>query len=166
MSKKGWARRAGGESGKLYGKKYIHKYKADIQQFFNEGKKNSSKKMNPAIMLQRLKINYPNKFSLPGETEIKQEIGALFKKSKNESIEEDDGSESQEPRDRESWKKDLNEIVKNNKTGKPEYLYKIFIERMESESIIYDAMPNKKEMKTKISTFKTKFKNKAMKSIL
>ena len=49
------------------------------------------KKLNPAMMLEQLKKEYPNVFSLSGETEIKKYISLLFSQTK-------DGK----PRDKES----------------------------------------------------------------
>ena len=84
MTPIGWARRNKSSSGKLYGASYLHKYKDDIKKFFDEGKADSSNKMNPAMMEEKLRIMYPNKFSLPRETEIKQAIGTLFASQRQE----------------------------------------------------------------------------------
>ena len=42
--------------------------------------------MNPAQIQESSKAKYPNRFSIPSETEIKQEIGLLFSKSKKSSV--------------------------------------------------------------------------------
>ena len=39
--------------------------------------------MNPAQMRDLLIAKYPNRFTIPSEIEIKQEIGRLFSKSKD-----------------------------------------------------------------------------------
>ena len=62
-----------------------HKYRDDITEYFNKGKENSSEKMNSAQKQQSLKIKYPNHFTIPSETESKQEICALCSKSKSKS---------------------------------------------------------------------------------
>ena len=63
-----WARRKG--HGKLYGKHYIDKYKSELQIMFEEGKRDSSKKMNPGKIRERLLQKFPNHFSIPGDIEI------------------------------------------------------------------------------------------------
>ena len=68
----GWARRAKKTDGGLYGKTYIHLYKDEIEGFFNTGKQDSSRKMNPAQMREALKLDHPESFMIPGEIEIKQ----------------------------------------------------------------------------------------------
>ena len=83
--KKGWARRLKVDGG-LYGRTYIQSFKDDVELLFQRGKLNSSEKMNPAQIRESLKEKYPNRFSIPSETEIKQEIGLLFSKSKKSSV--------------------------------------------------------------------------------
>jgi hypothetical protein len=77
---RGWARRPA--HGKQYGCKYISIYERDIIEFFNQGKETSAEKLSPAHMLQLLKQKYPGVFRFPSETEIRQEVSALFQKSK------------------------------------------------------------------------------------
>ena len=64
--------------GKLYDKIYFEKYQNDIKQMFEIGEANSSEKMDASKMREQLMLKYPNKFSLPGEIEIK--------KKKNRSV--------------------------------------------------------------------------------
>ena len=80
--KKGWAGRIKVD-GSHYRKSYISNYLDDIEELFQKGKKNSSDKMNPAQMRDTLIAKYPNRLRIPSETEIKQEIGRLFSKSKD-----------------------------------------------------------------------------------
>ena len=49
---------------------------------FKEGKENSSNKMNPSKMREKLVQKYRDRFSIPGETEIRKHITALFQKQK------------------------------------------------------------------------------------
>ena len=77
---RGWARRPA--YGIQYGPKYISIYQNDITEFFNKGKGTCAEKLSPAHMLHLLKQKYPGVFRLPSETEIRQEVGARFQKSK------------------------------------------------------------------------------------
>ena len=72
--KRGWARRIKVD-GSYYEKAYISNYLDDIEELFQRGKKNSSDEMNPAQMRDTLIAKYPNRFRIPSDTEIKQEIG-------------------------------------------------------------------------------------------
>ena len=60
MFNSSWARRKG--HGKMYGMKYIKMYQKDLEAMFEEGNKDSSKKMNPGKMRERLIRKYPNNF--------------------------------------------------------------------------------------------------------
>ena len=50
---------------------------------FDRGIQTETEKMAPAIMLETLQERYPNRYSLPGESEIKTEISSLLKKQKS-----------------------------------------------------------------------------------
>ena len=63
--------------GSYYGKSHISKYLDDIEELFQRVKKNSSDKMNLALMGDVLIAKYPNRLRTPGETEIKQKIGKI-----------------------------------------------------------------------------------------
>ena len=76
----GWALR--GKRGDLYGYSYVKDFTEDLQEMFEKGEENSSNKMNAGQMREALKLKYPHKFAIPGETEIKSHIGAQFQKSK------------------------------------------------------------------------------------
>ncbi len=83
--KQGWGRRNNTSSETtLYGDTYIAKYKNKLSEFFEQGRTDSSKKMNAAMMREQLQKEFPNPFSLPGETEIKKYISLLFSQSKGE----------------------------------------------------------------------------------
>ena len=66
----------------MNGHKFINDYKRELALFFDQGIRNSSRKMNSGQMCEALKIKYPNRLTIPSETEIRQEIGALFNNSK------------------------------------------------------------------------------------
>ncbi len=93
----GWERRCQTDS-TLYGDSFLENYKDLLKHFFEEGNKNSSVKMNAAMMQEQPKQQFPNKFSIPGETEIKKYISQLvsqYKKGDKRDHEDDiskDGS--------------------------------------------------------------------------
>jgi hypothetical protein len=78
----GWARRPNQGDG-LYGVSYnTDEYRNEIQIMFDEGAKNSSKKMGPAEMLERLEEKFPGLYRYPGEIEISRTVSAMFEKQK------------------------------------------------------------------------------------
>ena len=68
---------------KLYGIFYVSNFKDDIQDFFNKGKLDSSNKMNAVQMRYAISAWFPNCITIPSLTEIQQEIGKIFSKSKD-----------------------------------------------------------------------------------
>jgi hypothetical protein len=78
----GWARRPNREDG-MYGVSYMSdEYRKEIQNMFDEGATNSSKKMGPAEMLERLEELFPGLYRYPGEIEISRAVSAMFEKQK------------------------------------------------------------------------------------
>ena len=67
----------------------------------------------------------------------------------------------------EGWLKLLANIICGNKQGKPEILYNILIQKITKEdgSLSMD-IPNKSIVKKKISYLKSRYKKRAMKSII
>ena len=63
--------------GGVYGRKYIKQYQDEIKKLFDKGNKDSSNKMNSAMVREFLAKKYPNTYSNPGKTEIKQQINAF-----------------------------------------------------------------------------------------
>ena len=161
--KKGWGRRSKFTEGGTYGKKYITKYKDELKELFDKGNVDSSHKMNPAMMREYLVTKYPFTYSLPGETEIKQQISAFAQHEKTPKRKQTTRQVGQ----RESWEDILEEVVRNDRLGAPEHLYNIFIETYEGrETATACQLPVKAAVKRKISTLKTKFRNIAHHSIL
>ena len=56
---------------------FLEKYEDILNVYFDDGNKNPSVKMNAATMLEKLKQQFPNNFSLPGKTEIKKYTSKL-----------------------------------------------------------------------------------------
>ena len=177
--KQGWARRLKVDGG-LYGRTYIQSFKDDVELLFQRGKLNSSEKMNPAQIRESLKEKYLNRFSISSETEIKQEIGLLFSKSKESSV---GGTKSKQNKNKGKkstvilhpdgsnimidWLQVLEEVVKENKGGRPEVLYSQFVLLMtETHAIPIDDILSKSEVKRKISSLKSKYKKEAMNSVV
>ena len=59
---------------------YVHLYRTKIKEMFDCGVQTETEKMSPAIMLETLQERYPDRYSLPGEKEIKTEISSLLQK--------------------------------------------------------------------------------------
>ena len=64
-----WGRRINASDSTLYGDAYIANYKEKLFDFYEQGRNNSSKKMNAAMMREQLQKEYTNRSSPPGETE-------------------------------------------------------------------------------------------------
>ena len=71
-----WARYQG--HGKLYGQTYVGMYKDDIKAMFEHREAISSNKMNAPKMREQLMLKYPDRFSLPGEIEIKKTFSSAL----------------------------------------------------------------------------------------
>ena len=167
---KGWARRVKRDGG-LYGRTYIAKYRENIAEFFNKGKESSSDKMNSAQMRESLKIKYPNRFTIPSETEIKQEISALFVDSKNNN--KKSNKENKDPivlnRDEETvdWKNILDSLVQSNISEKPKAIYEKYFRTITQDyHVSIDALPEEKIVKNKISVIRQKHKKKAISGVV
>lgn len=79
--KRGWGLRP--KRGHRYGKSYVELYKVELQEMFDNGRKNKGLKINAAMMLARLKENCPNRFAIPSEETIKSFISAAFARQKD-----------------------------------------------------------------------------------
>ena len=77
----GWGRHNNASDTTLYADTYIVNYKDKLFEFYEQGRKHSSEKM----MREKLQKDYPNTFSLPGETEVKKYITLLFSQTKGEN---------------------------------------------------------------------------------
>lgn len=73
--KKGWAIRP--SVGRIYGAKYIDKYKGDIDDMFEQGYIDKRNKMAPGRMLEALRSKYKGVLDIPSESEIRKRITAL-----------------------------------------------------------------------------------------
>ena len=128
--------------------------------------------MNAAQIREALLCRYPNQFSLPSETEIKQEISAIFAKSKVQKRNTARPQESsqifvKETNDLIDWLSDLDEIVSKNISGKPEEIYTNFTLLMTTRyPISLEDLPVKSIIKKKITYLKQKYKKEAMNVIV
>ena len=161
--KKGWGRRCRITEGGTYGKKYVTKYKDELKELFDRGNVDSSHKMNPAMMREYLITKYPFTYSLPGETEIKQQISAFAQQEKSPRQQRTSRQVSR----REIWEDILEEVVRSDQLSAPEHLYGLFIEKYkDSETATASQVPPKAVVKRKISSLKSKYRNIAHHSIL
>ena len=99
-------------------------YKDDIEDMFQSGEAISSNKMNASNMRAHLMLRYPDRFSLPGEIEIKQCISALAQKKKTAN--NNKGKKKRKQCDVPKWEKDLKEMVKWRWEDTPNDLYEDF----------------------------------------
>ena len=161
----------------LYGETHIAKYKDKLFEFYEQGRKESSKKMNPAMMREQLKKDYPNVFSLPGETEIKKYTSLLFSQTKDGKLrdkesEEVDNSNTMIDKDvtnceDNEWRDVLENRVMVYQTKKPAFIYEQFIKQMvEERGINQNDLPSKKHIKGRISSTKSAIKKKLQRSIV
>jgi len=177
MFKLSWARRQG--HGKMSGIRYVKTYQKDLEAMFEEGKKDPSKKMNPGKMRERLVRKYPNNFSIPGETEIKQFIGSQNQKEKyhekknNEGIQSD--NRGRKPGLKMVWKTLLEPFVISRQTTKNAILFDEFMASLGNvESWPKDLPRNaentdtadKKKVTSAISNIKQKLKKNAKRALL
>ena len=126
--------------------------------------------MNAAMMRAELKKQFPNVFSLPGETEIKKYISLLFMKSKKdtEGLDLDDDQENDaqtiEIRQTFDWLNILWKIIENEPQGKPKDIYKKLLVEVGEENKLH--LPDIKDVKKKISQMKQVVRRKLMRSIV
>ena len=171
----GWGRRNNRSESTLYGETYIERYKSRLLEFYEQGRKDSSKKMNAAMMREQLQKEYPNIFSLPGETEIKKHISKLFSQTKKgrsnneheENSDLDNNGEEVANIDQSEWKQVLVNITTQHMEAKPDYIYKEFLRVMREErGINDDDLPSKEKVKGKISYTRASLKKKLKRSIV
>ena len=172
--KPGWARRpAHGES---YGDSYITHYKDDLYKYYTAGELDSNKKMSAGKMREMLMRDYPSRFSIPGETEIKSWIGAQQTKKKYQKKGTRDGGGRGRPSKdykKSDWEKVIENVVELEPSGKPEDLYKSFLTMHNDETTLPTDVPrddtgniDKKKIKQKINQHKSKLKKSAKMAIL
>ena len=172
--KPGWARRpAHGES---YGDSYIKYYKDDLYKYYTAGELDSNKKMSAGKMREMLMRDYPSRFSIPGETEIKSWIGAQQTKKKYKKKGTRDGGGRGRPSSdyqKSDWEKVIETVVESEPSAKPEDLYKSFLNMHNDETTLPTDVPrddtnniDKKKIKQKINQHKSKLKKSAKMAIL
>ena len=169
----GWAKRQG--HGNTYGISYLHLYEDDLKTMFQAGVINNSNKMSAGKMRENLLDMYPDRFSIPGETEIKQFIGKLSQQYKKKGG-NDASSTAKSTRGRKagnitvSWYGTLREIVNREPNEKPEEIFRIlmatFDDNLPDDLPMDNDTPDKKNIKSTISRFKTELKKSAKRSIL
>lgn len=171
----GWGRRNNRSESTLYGETYITRYKNRLFEFYEQGRKDSSKKMNAAMMRAQLQQENPNIFSIPGETEIKKHISKLFSQTKNgskdneheENSDLDNNDEEVVNIDESEWKQVLVNITMQHTEAKPDYIYKEFLRVMREErGKNDDDLPSKQKVKGKISYTRASLKKKLKRSIV
>ena len=150
---KGWALRAG--YGKIYGAKYIEKYKKDIDELYSRGNVDQRHKMGPGRMLECLRRTYPGRLDLPSETEIRQRITSLVAKYKKHGTIDLKKRGIQEP-----FKGIISVIVADSQYKiKPKEALAAFVVKITEQNLTtHDDKPDDKHVKTFISQLKSKHK--------
>ena len=177
MFKSSWARRKG--HGKMYGVKYITMYQKDLEDMFEEGKKNTSQKMNPGKMRERLIHKYPHNFSIPGETEIKQFIGSQLQKENYHAQKKTTGAKTdkrgRKPGPKQVWKGLLEPFVIARHTTKNAVIFDEFIKSLGPVDNWPNDLPrdgdkrdtaDKKKVTAGIGNIKQKLKKDSMRELL
>jgi len=169
----GWAKRKA--HGELYGVRYIHQYEEELTKMFEIGVRNSANKMSAGKMRENLMNKYPGRFSIPGETDIKQFIGKLSQKGKKQIQSKTGNNKSAKGGKpghiKQLWQIPLSELVKKNPTEKPEVIYDNFIKSFGDElpdDLPKDSndKPDKQQIKSTIARIKTNHKKNAKRSII
>ena len=116
----------------MYGKKYIDRYRAEITDMFEKGVLNSSGKNSAPTIWEQLIMKYPDRYDIPSEQEIRQEIGRLL------SLQEKGGDfRNAKPGRRgrkgmdERYATILKEIVTKDPEVKPKKGYELFLQMLE-----------------------------------
>ena len=169
-----WACRKG--YGKLYGNTYMDMYKEELLKLYEVGTENSAQKMNPGRMREKLMIQFPHRFAIPSETEIKKFTNSESQKIKYKSKK----GNSSERRGRKAkgkeliWATILKPIVETNLNDLPEAIYKRFIASLGDDDLTHPSdLPkteegqfDKKNIKAMIYQLKSKIKKEAKKTIV
>ena len=108
-----WAKR--NSHGRTYGVSYVHLYESDLMEMYQKGVRNNSSKVSAGKMRENLLNMYPGRFSIPGETEIKQFIGKLTQTNKaKDPLKEKSTRGRKAGNAKRSWYTSLNELIDKN----------------------------------------------------
>ena len=152
----GWARRP--KNGQMYGKKYIERYRDEIIRMFQRGAEDSSEKCSAPIMWEHLVMKFPDRYDIPSEQEIRQEIGRLYKlKKDNRDLQlSRPGRRGRKGMD-EKYERILLKFLEENPNLKPRKGYQMFLNHFEDPNV--EGFPTEKQVKSKISSLKSAAKN-------
>ena len=125
----GWAKR--NSHGRTYGVSYLHLYESDLMEMYQIGVTNNSSKMSAGKMRENLLNMYPGRFSIPGETEIKQFIGKVTQTNKaKDPLKEKSTRGRKAGNAKRSCYTSLNELINENPSEKLENIYQLMIEKL------------------------------------
>ena len=139
---------------------------------YQEGVRNSSAKMSAGKMRENLLSMYPDRFSIPGETEIKQFIGKLTQTNKKyDPLKQKSTRGRKAGNAKKSWYASLQDLIDKDPSEKPEFIYRLLIENFgdtlpDDLPMTEDNEPDKKKIKSTIARFKVNIKKNAMRSII
>ena len=156
----GWARRP--PHGLQYGDNFLDKYRADIKDLFLIGKGDNEKKMNPTTMLEQLTKKHPRRYTLPGETVIRQEISTLFAYQKSENSQGNNRVKGRKAKLPQVYVEKINEYLDRAtdlRSLKPAAAYKRLVEDFKGDDgKLPDNFPGAAILKRKFSALKASYK--------
>ena len=124
----GWARRKA--RGNIYGDSYVSLYETELTEMFLMGVQYSYNKMSAGKMRENLMATYPDQFSIPGETQIKQFINKMSESQKRSAANpgKPKSNRGRKPGNvRTTWHVRLKAILERNLKEKPRNIYEEFI---------------------------------------
>lgn len=153
----GWARRTALRE--TAGSRYVEKYKADVQNLFDIGSKDSAKKLSPSGMREALLKMYPGRFDIPSESYIQKAISAVFQKQKSGN-DVDEDIEGERIKMRQIYKDAIYATVQESGwTLKPAVGLEMIREQFRLPNMSFSAdFPTRKQIKSRISSLKSKHK--------
>ena len=102
-------------------------------------------------------MKYPDRYDIPSEHEIRQEIGRLFKLQKqNRDLRLSKPAKSRKRGIGEKYERVLVELLEKDPNLLPRNGYRMFLERFEDTNVV--GFPTEKQFRSKISNLKSSAK--------
>ena len=169
----GWARRKA--RGNIYGDSYISLYESELTEMFQMGVQYSYNKMSAGRMRENLRSTYPDRFSIPGETQIKQFINKMSESQKRSAANPGKlkSNRGRKPGNvKTTWHVRLRDILERNLKEKPRNIYEEFITsyggRYPKDLPMKDKTnePDDTKIKQALQRFKRNIESKVRKEVL
>ena len=169
----GWARRKA--RGNIYGDSYISLYESELTEMFQMGVQYSYNKMSAGRMRENLRSTYLDRFSIPGETQIKQFINKMSESQKRSAANpgKPKSNRGRKPGNvKTTWHVRLRDILERNLKEKPRNIYEEFITsyggRYPKDLPMKDKTnePDDTKIKQALQRFKRNIESKVRKEVL